>query len=65
MRSDLPEEAHETIDRLHEFYERRRQYDEQKSYQWILHVWLWVHLPLSIVLILWTATHAVLALLYW
>jgi hypothetical protein len=45
--------------------ESRRGFQRQKTYTWLLHSWLAVHLPLSIALGVLMLLHIFVALKYW
>ena len=64
LRTLLPQPVHEAVDELEAICEERRQLEVQRRlHQW-LHGWLFVHVPLSIALLVLTAAHAVIALRY-
>jgi hypothetical protein len=65
LRDSLPESAAETIDRLEQLADLRRQWDVQKRINWWMHGWLTVHLPLAIAMTGLMLVHAVRALKYW
>ena len=64
LRTLLPEGAHATVDDLEDVCEEARQLKkQQRLYRW-LHLWLLVHIPISLALIALGAVHAVMALKY-
>ena len=65
LRDQSPEPAHDLIDRLEQLCGQRRQFDLQERLHNWLHAWLWVHLPLSAVLVVLLAVHVFVALRYW
>src|SRR5262249_14957868 len=54
----------ELLDQLQDFCDQRRQLGEQERLHRWLHAWLLVHVPLSIILFVLGAVHAVMALYY-
>ena len=64
VRTLLPARAHATIDDLQDICEEARQLQKQRRLHHWLHVWLLVHIPISLALILLGAVHAVMALKY-
>jgi hypothetical protein len=65
LRTQLSPPAHPTIDALEGMCEQRRQLDTQSRIHFWLHGWLWVHLPLSALLLVLLVVHIVYALKYW
>lgn len=65
LRDQSPAPAHDLIDRLEQLCGQRRQFDLQERLHNWLHAWLWVHLPLSAVLVVLLAVHVFVALRYW
>src|SRR5205814_98102 len=65
LKDRLDPAAHGIVDELERACERRRQFDRQAAVHGWLHSWLWVHLPLSAVLIALLVWHAVTAVIYW
>jgi len=65
VRVALPREAHPAVDAMENLAEQRRQLDHQARLQFWLHNWLWVHLPLSVALIVLMFVHIVVTLRYW
>jgi hypothetical protein len=49
---------------LEECVREQRQYLLQRKLHWLLHGWLLVHVPLSVILIVWIPVHAIFALRY-
>jgi hypothetical protein len=64
MLSRFPGEE-SALARLRELCAVRRVYDEQARIHWWLHNWLWVHVPLSVLLCALLALHIITALKYW
>jgi hypothetical protein len=65
LKVKVPAGAHKAIDTLASFCEQRRQFDYQSRLHFWLHCWLWVHLPLSVALVVLMAVHIWVALKYW
>lgn len=65
LRVSLPRSAHPAVNAMENLAEQRRQMDEQARLHFWLHNWLWVHLPLSVALILLMGVHIVRTLQYW
>ncbi|MFQ5777148.1 MAG: hypothetical protein ACE5IP_03990 [Terriglobia bacterium] len=64
LRTLLPVALHETVEDLENICEEERQMNRQvRLHRW-LHGWLLVHIPLSLVLLVLGAVHAVMALRY-
>jgi hypothetical protein len=63
-RARLPEAARDALNSLEGMCTQRRQMDDQARIHFWLHNWLWVHLPLSIALILLMFVHVFYALKY-
>jgi hypothetical protein len=64
IRRAVPAELHPTLQDLESICEEERQLNRQRRmYHW-LHVWLLVHVPLSVVLLVLGGVHAVMALRY-
>jgi hypothetical protein len=64
LRTLLPARAHATVDDLQDICEEARQLQsQQRLHQW-LHLWLLVHIPISLALIVLGAVHALMALKY-
>lgn len=64
LKTQLPPQAHLTVDRLAALCDQRRQFDlEKRLHRW-LHVWLSVHVPLSAALVGLMAAHVFLAFKY-
>jgi hypothetical protein len=64
MRKNLPNALHDTLDDLSRLVQERRDLAKQRTLHRWLHGWLLVHIPLSYVLLLMGAVHAVMALQY-
>jgi len=60
----MPPAAHATLQDLEDICDEARQLARQERLHHLLHGWLLVHIPLSLVLILLGAVHAVMALRY-
>jgi hypothetical protein len=56
--------AHDTLDAIAGLVEQRRQLDRQQLLNFWLHNWLWVHLPLSVALMVLMLVHTIVALQY-
>ncbi len=65
LRAVLDPEAHLVLEAIEECCEQRRQFDLQTRLHWWLHSWLWIHLPLSMALLVLMFVHAYVALKYW
>jgi hypothetical protein len=65
LRAVLDPGAHAVLDAIEECCEQRRQFDLQSRLHWWLHSWLWIHLPLSMALLVLMFVHAYVALKYW
>lgn len=64
LRTLLPARAHAAVDDLEDVCDEARQLKkQQRLYRW-LHLWLLVHIPISLALIVLGAVHAVMALKY-
>jgi len=64
LRMLVPPAAHTVIANLENLCEEERQLTRQVRLHRLLHVWLLVHIPLSLVLLLMSVFHAVIALRY-
>jgi hypothetical protein len=64
LRTVLPPTAHATLQDLQDVCDEARQLSLQERLHHWLHIWLLVHIPLSLALILLGAIHAVMALRY-
>ncbi len=64
LRTLLPARAHPTVDDLQDICEEARQLQKQQRLHHWLHLWLLVHIPISLALIVLGAVHAVMALKY-
>jgi hypothetical protein len=58
------DDAAETIDSLEDMCRQRREFDKQKKWFFLLHSWLWLHLPFSVALSVALIAHVVVALKY-
>jgi hypothetical protein len=65
LRDTLPQAAANSVRRLEELADLRRQWDFQTRMNWWLHGWLVLHLPLSLAMTGFMLIHAVRALKYW
>jgi hypothetical protein len=65
LRTNLDPAAHDAVNALEGLCDQRRQFDEQARLHFWLHCWLWVHLPLSVALIVLMVVHAIMACMYW
>ncbi len=65
LRLKLDPRAHETVDELEKMAAERRQLDRQAVLHFWLHNWLWVHLPLSVALIVLMFVHIYVTINYW
>jgi len=65
LRLALDPRAHEAVDALENLCDQRRQFDRQVKLHYWLHNWLWVHLPLSLALIVLMFVHIFKTLQYW
>ena len=64
LRTLLLARAHATVDDLEDVCEEARQLQKQQRLHHWLHLWLLVHIPISLALIVLGAVHAVMALKY-
>jgi hypothetical protein len=64
LRTLLPARAHATVDDLQDICDEARQLQKQQRLHHWLHLWLLVHIPISLALIVLGAVHAVMALKY-
>ena len=65
LRTKLPPAAHEVVTVLEDLCNQRRQIIAQAKIQFWLHSWLWVHLPLSVALIVLMFVHIFVSMKYW
>jgi hypothetical protein len=65
LRMSVSERHRAKVDEMHRWCEERRQMDLQSRLQHWLHYWLFVHVPASLLLLIWTAWHAVTGLFYY
>jgi len=65
LRVQLDPKAHPAVDAMENLAEQRRQLDRQARLHFWLHNWLWVHLPLSVALIILMFVHIFVTLRYW
>lgn len=63
-RSSVPDQFRKTIDQFEDLCRTRRQLQLQSRLHGLLHSWLKVHIPLSIMLLVFTILHIVTALYY-
>ena len=64
VRSSLPDDCHPTVDELEESCHHRRQLAQQERLYRLLHVWLRVHVPCSVALLVFAVIHVLTALYY-
>jgi hypothetical protein len=64
LRTLLPEVIHPVVSDLESICEEKRQLDHQIRMHRLLHGWLFIHVPLSLALLVMGAIHAVMALRY-
>lgn len=64
VRMLVPESVYETVEDLQSICDERADLDHQRFLHRLLHGWLYVHVPLSIVLIVFLTMHALLAVRY-
>ncbi len=65
LRTKLDPAAHDAVDALEDLCNQRRQLDHEARLHLALHGWLWVHLPLSIGVMVLMFVHIFVALRYW
>jgi hypothetical protein len=65
LRSKLPEGAHEAARYLEDACNQKRQWEHQSRLHFWLHNWLWLHLPLSVALVVLMIVHAWVAVKFW
>jgi hypothetical protein len=65
LRASVSEEYWGTVDTMQRWCDQRRQMDAQERMQHWLHYWLLVHVPASLLLLIWTAWHAVSGLYFY
>jgi hypothetical protein len=65
LRSKLPAPAQFAVEHLEGLCDQRRQFVLQARLHAWLHGWLWVHLPLSVALVLLMFLHIFVAVKYW
>jgi hypothetical protein len=63
-RATVPDKFRDTVDQLEEFCRVRRRLHLQSQLYGLLHGWLKVHIPLSVVLLVFTVVHIMTALYY-
>jgi hypothetical protein len=63
MRNRYPR-LFDELNALEDFVDQRRQHRLQKKLHWVLHGWLLLHVPCSIVMVILIPLHAVLAIRY-
>jgi hypothetical protein len=54
----------EPLDRLEKLVAEHRQHLLQRKLHWLLHGWLLLHVPASVMLIVWIPVHVMFALRY-
>lgn len=64
LRARTPLIAHETINDLQSIVEERRQLERQRKTHYLLHGWLWIHIPMSLAMLVLIVVHAFVALRY-
>lgn len=64
LRSQLPPGLHETLDDLRAIVDERRELERQRRLHLWLHGWLFVHVPLSYAMLVFTVWHIIGALRY-
>lgn len=65
LRTLAPEPAlRQRVDLLETYCEERRQWGEIEGYYWLLHSWLLIHVPASVLVLVLGVTHALTALYY-
>ncbi|MBI1851327.1 MAG: hypothetical protein HYR85_13385 [Planctomycetes bacterium] len=62
VRLKVPSTLHETISEIEDICKERQEYELQRKIHFWLHGWLWVHVPISMALLVLAAFHAVMAL---
>ena len=65
LRVQIDPKAYPAVEALENMAEQRRQLDRQARLHFWLHNWLWVHLPLSVALIILMGVHIFMTLRYW
>ncbi|MGE3808144.1 MAG: hypothetical protein AB7K24_26070, partial [Gemmataceae bacterium] len=65
LRNQVDPSAHAAVDSLEGLADQRRQFDLQRRMHYWLHNWLWLHLPLSIALVVLMFVHIWVALKFW
>jgi hypothetical protein len=65
VRSGATEQYEGRVDEMRLWCDQRRQMDHQEVMHHWLHYWLLVHVPTSLLLLIWTAWHAVTGLYYY
>ncbi len=64
LRLSVAEQHRAKVDQMRRWCDERRQMDLQTLMQHWLHYWLLVHVPASLLLLIWTAWHALTGLFY-
>jgi hypothetical protein len=64
LKTRLDPKTHEAVDLLENFCDQRRQLDHQRRLHFWMHVWLVIHLPLSVALVILMGVHTWVALKY-
>ncbi|MFO0062194.1 MAG: hypothetical protein ACK57O_15100, partial [Planctomyces sp.] len=62
IQSSLPASLHELLGELQEYCDTRRQIEQQRTILRWMHWWLALHIPVSLLLIVFTLAHIVMAL---
>lgn len=64
LRASTPLTIHEVINDLQSIVDERRQLEKQRKTQYLLHGWLWIHVPMSMAMLVLILVHAFVALRY-
>lgn len=64
LRSGTPLAVHDVIADLQSIVEERRQLERQRKIHTVLHAWLWIHIPMSLAMLILMVLHAIIALRY-
>ncbi len=64
LKRNLPSDLWPSVDRLQDIHAERRRLDLQRRLHYWLHGWLFVHLPLSVILLIVGLAHAVVSVWY-
>ncbi len=65
LKISVPQDLKEKVEQLQGWCDERRQLDLQTKLQHWLHGWLLVHIPFSVLLLIFTAWHAIAALFFY